>query len=100
MGDPNARFQLIQRGNTLTGLAKDQARGQPPAIQNGKIDGNTLSFDLPTVPPRPGRLVSFVGKVTAEGIFFTRAGNGTIGLFAGTGSEDFIVTRQASSESK
>jgi len=78
---------LMQSGSTLTG-AITGGRGGDVMIMEGKVDGDTVTFSTST-PGRDGgapNVQKYTGKVSADGINFTREG--------GRGPVTFMVKKQ------
>jgi len=80
-------IELKQAGGALTG-AITGGRGGDVMIMEGKVDGDTISFSTST-PGRDGgppNVQKYTGKVSADGIAFTREG--------GRGPVSFTVKKQ------
>jgi hypothetical protein len=80
-------LDLKQAGSALTG-AVTGGRGGDIMIMEGKVDGDTISFSTST-PGRDGgppNVQKYTGKVSADGIAFTREG--------GRGPVTFTVKKQ------
>ena len=65
MGDQNATLTLKEEGGALTGEMVGAAGGAP--IENGKVEGDTASWDAKVTSPMPITL-SFTGKVEGDAI--------------------------------
>ncbi len=65
MGDQNATLTLKQEGEALTGDMTGAAGTS--AIENGKVNGDTLSWDAKVTSPMPITL-SFTGKTEGDAI--------------------------------
>lgn len=65
MGDQNATLTLKQDGSALTGDMSGAAGVTP--IENGKVEGDTASWDAKVTSPMPITL-SFTGKVEGGNI--------------------------------
>jgi hypothetical protein len=79
-------LELKQSGSALTG-AVTGGRGGDIMITDGKVDGDTISFST-SAPGRDGtpNVLKYTGKVSADGIAFTREG--------GRGPVTFTVKKQ------
>ncbi len=82
MGDQNATLTLKQDGSALTGEMSGAAGSS--AIENGKVDGDTLSWHAKVTSPMPITL-EFAGKTEGDAI------SGTVKLGA-FGSSTFSGT--------
>ena len=82
MGDQNATLTLKQDGSALTGEMYGAAGSS--AIENGKVDGDTLSWHAKVTSPMPITL-EFAGKTEGDAI------SGTVKLGA-FGSSTFSGT--------
>ena len=74
MGDQNATLTLKEEGGALTGEMSGAAGTSP--IENGKVEGDTLSWDAKVTNPMPITL-SFTGKAEGDSI----SGNVKLGAF-------------------
>ena len=74
MGDQKSVLTFKAEGTTLTGTA--EAQGNSQAIQNGKIDGNAISWSVSITTPMPMTL-EFSGTVDGNKI----SGNVKAGAF-------------------
>jgi hypothetical protein len=79
-------LELKQAGSALTG-AVTGGRGGDIMIVDGKVDGDTVTFST-SAPGRDGtpNVLKYTGKVSADGIAFTREG--------GRGPVTFTVKKQ------
>jgi len=79
-------LELKQSGNTLTG-AVTGGRGGDIMISEGKVDGETISFQT-SAPGRDGnpQVLKYTGKVNGDSIELTREG--------GRGPVTFTIKKQ------
>ena len=82
MGDQTGVLTLKQEGDALTGDMSGSAGAAP--IENGKVDGDTLSWHAKVTSPMPITL-EFEGAIEGDGI----SGNVKLGAF---GSSTFSGT--------
>ena len=82
MGDQTGVLTLKQEGDALTGDMSGSAGAAP--IENGKVDGDTLSWHAKVTSPMPITL-EFEGSIEGDGI----SGNVKLGAF---GSSTFSGT--------
>ncbi len=85
MGDQKSVVTFKAEGNTLTGTA--EAQGNSQALQDGKIDGNAISWKVSITTPFPMTL-EFTGTYSADAM----SGKVKAGNF---GSFDWSGTRAA-----
>jgi hypothetical protein len=69
-GNQQQTFDLKADGAKLSGSVSSQRGDQK--IEDGKVDGDSVSFNTTMKMGDNEMKVSYVGKVTAEGIEFTR----------------------------
>jgi hypothetical protein len=74
MGDQKSVLTFKAEGTTLTGTA--EAQGNSQAIQDGKIDGNAISWKISITTPMPMTL-EFAGTVDGNKV----SGNVKAGAF-------------------
>ena len=79
-------YDLKQSGSTLTGTVQG-GRGGPIEIQNGKVDGDKVSFDV-TRQGRDGNsmTIHYTGTVSGNSI--------TLSFEAGGGTRELKLTKQ------
>jgi hypothetical protein len=94
-------FDLAVNGTTLTGSIRQGAQGEPVTISAGKIDGNTIAFQV--LSPDGERTITFRGRVYRNELSFVREikvlAGGTRGgndLYGGSAPLQFIARRVAS----
>tara|TARA_B100000678_G_scaffold279368_1_gene274998 strand:- start:738 stop:1040 length:303 start_codon:yes stop_codon:yes gene_type:complete len=85
MGDQKADLTVVSSGDTFTGTFSGDM-GQTE-VQDGKVDGNTLTFKMSISSPMP---MTLDGEATVDGD--TLNGNVTAGAF---GSFPMTGTRKA-----
>jgi len=78
MGDQKSVLNFKAEGSTLTGTA--EAQGNSQAIQNGKVDGNAVSWSISITTPMPMTL-EFSGTQDGDKI----SGNVKAGAFGSFG---------------
>ena len=96
------KFDLKQDGSTLTGKMIGP-QGREMEISNGKVDGDTLSFDTKVEMQGESRTISYTGTISGDEIKMKRnmpaGGPGGAGAGAGGGgggrggANEFVAKR-------
>jgi hypothetical protein len=89
-GESTITLVLQAAGETLTGTLDNSAMPGAVAIEEGKIDGDTLSFSLKRVIGEQAMKVVWKGKVAGDEIRFTRGIDGGMG---GPGGDEILAKR-------
>ena len=90
-GAMTGAINLKAEGNSLTGTVS--GRGGDTEISNGKIDGDTLSFDVVREFNGNKMVMKYTGTVTPDGIKFRVERAGAGGSEGKGGPREFVAKR-------